>query len=167
MSIRPGLAGAFPLAVLLLPAFSWAGDDADEKLFRKVMARILSTDLARKEYPDKYVWPPKHFIKPDSVKELNAYATASEKLGAEFDSASGKIRPVVMITEGYLKNVVKGNENVLAAIMGHEFAHLTRDHVGGRKGETLLLLLAFSRDDEIEADLDGVRYAVAAGYPYK
>lgn len=155
------------LTVMFAPSTLSAGEAAHEKLFQNVMARLLATDLVRKEYPDKYVWPPKFFIKADSAKELNAYATAHEKLGAVYERDVGKIRPVVMITEGYLKQVVKGDENVLAAIMGHELAHLTKDHVGGRKGDTTLLLLAFSRDDEIEADLDGMRYAVAAGFPYK
>ncbi|MFO0968648.1 MAG: M48 family metalloprotease [Gemmataceae bacterium] len=141
-----------------------AGED-DEKLFNKVMARLLSADLVRKEYPDKYLWPPKYFVKPDSAKELNAYATAHVKLGAIIED--GKTRPVVMMTEGYLTKLVKGNENICAAVMGHELAHLTKDHVGGSRAETGLLFLAFSRDHEIEADLSGMRYALAAGYPCK
>lgn len=157
------------LAALLctvIPSLLQAQEDSDEKLFHRVMSRLLATDLVKAEYPSKYAFPPKYFVKP-GLKELNAYATAHEKLGAVIDPETRKIRPVVMITEGYLKQVVKGDENVLAAIMGHELAHLTKDHVGGRKGDTLLLLLAFSRDHEIEADLDGMRYAVAAGFPYK
>jgi tetratricopeptide (TPR) repeat protein len=73
-----------------------------------------------------------------------------------------------MITQGFMAKVIKGDENSLAVIMGHELAHLTKDHVtGDRKGETALVILAFGRDDEIDADLAGMRYAVAAGYPYK
>lgn len=162
---RPWLFGLLAAVVGLAPSLARAGDADDEGFFSKVMSRLLSTDLVKKEYQRKYHWPPKYFIKPSSAKELNAYATASEKLGAVVED--GKIRPVVMITEGYMKKVVKGDENVLAAIMGHELAHLTRDHVGDPKGDTLLLFLAYSRDHEIEADLDGMRYAVAAGFPYK
>jgi hypothetical protein len=52
--------------------------------------------------------------------------------------------------------------------MGHELAHLTKSHVvGERKGDTAVLLLSFGRDQEIEADVDGMRFAVAAGFPYK
>jgi Zn-dependent protease with chaperone function len=144
-----------------------AQETTDEQLFQKVMNRLMKTDLFVREYPSKFVYPPKTFIKPKSLKELNAYATASKAYGAIVDDKTGKIQPAVMITEGYLKVIVKGDENSLGVIMGHELAHLTKEHVVNRPGETGLLMLSFSRDHEIEADLDGVRYAVAAGYPYK
>lgn len=145
------------------------GDEADdEKLFQKVMNRMLKCDLFVNEYPDKFVYPPKAFIKPKSAKEINAYASAHKAHGAERDEKTGKIRPVVMVTKGLLDQVIRADENSLAVVMGHELAHLTRKHVDGdRKGETALVFLSFGRDQEIEADLDGMRYAVAAGYPYK
>ena len=77
-------------------------------------------------------------------------------------------RPVVMMTEGFLKEVVGGDENILAMVMGHELAHLTKEHVVGmRKGDTALLLLTFGRDQEIEADINGMRYAVSSGFSFK
>jgi tetratricopeptide (TPR) repeat protein len=83
------------------------------------------------------------------------------------DDKSNKMRPIVMATRGLFKEVVKGDENSLAVIMGHELAHLSKDHVGNIKEEASLVSLAFNRDQEIEADLSGLRYAVAAGYPYR
>jgi tetratricopeptide (TPR) repeat protein len=151
----------------LAPSVCRADDKDDEKLFQKVMQRLLSSDIVAEAYPRKYYWPPKYFIKPDSEKEINAYASASERSGAEVESRSGKVRPVVTVTQGMLRQLVKGDENSLAVIMGHELAHLSKDHVGGRKGETALLLLAFGREEEIEADLEGMRFAVASGYPYR
>jgi tetratricopeptide (TPR) repeat protein len=139
----------------------------DDKLFAKVMGRLLASDLAATEYPKKYVWPPHCKVMPESDAIVNAFATAAPELGATFDQSAGKIRPIVLVTKGMLKQIVKGDENSLAVIMGHELAHLSKDHVGNRKGETQLLALAFNRDQEIEADVNGLRYAVAAGYPYK
>jgi len=156
------------MAVFLLAASAQADEAEDAKLFKKVMNRLLKNDLFVKEYPDKFVYPPKAFIKPNSAKEMNAYASAAKVHGAEIDEKTDKNRPVVMITQGLMEKVIKGDENSLAVIMGHELAHLTKDHVAShRKGETTLVILAFGRDDEIEADLDGMRYAIAAGYPYK
>lgn len=165
-----GRRGKWEFSVLVaLLAFSPApaDDTADDKLLDKVMQRLLSTDILSDAYPAKYYWPPKHFVKPDSVKELNAYATASPRLGAVVNEKTGKVRPVVMITQGYMKKVVKGDENLLAVIMGHELAHVMKDHVGGRGKETALVDLAFNRDQEIEADLQGMKFLVAAGFPYR
>jgi predicted Zn-dependent protease len=131
------------------------------------MDRLLNTDLAVKEYPGKYLWPPKYMVMPQSAKIINAFATASESNGATFDKQAGKIRPVVMVSTGMLKEIVRGDENSLAVIMGHEMAHLVKDHVGNQKGDTPLLAMAFGREQEFEADLNGLRYAVAAGYPYR
>src|ERR1700730_12026278 len=134
------------LVLFLLPQVARAQKTADEKLFHNVMNRLLSSEVVKTNYPAKYIWPPIYFIKKNSEKELNAYATAAKVLGATIDEKSGKIRPVVMITQGYMKQVVKGDENILAVIMGHETAHIMKDHVGrGRKGNTSLLLLAFNR----------------------
>src|SRR5439155_4829708 len=98
---------------------------------------------------------------------VNAFAPASPVLGASLDESSGKVRPIVMVTEGMLREVIKGDENSLAIIMGHELAHLSKDHVGTQKGDIPLVALAFGREQEIEADLSGLRFALAAGYPYR
>jgi tetratricopeptide (TPR) repeat protein len=144
-----------------------ADEKDDEKLLAKVMNLLLATEQVGDDYPKKYFWPPKYYIKPDSTREMNAYATASKNFGATVEEKSGKVRPVVMITQGFMKNLIKGDENLLAVIMGHELAHVMKDHVGSRPGETELFLLAFNREQEIEADLQGMKYLVAAGFPYK
>jgi hypothetical protein len=160
-------AGLLLGSLLLLTASSAHAQKDDSRLFSTVMDRLLSSDRVVRGYPEKYAWPPKYFIKENSAKEVNAYASAHKSHGAKIDEKTGKLRPVVMVTEGMLKEIIQGDENSLAVIMGHELAHLNRDHVAGRKGETPLLMLAFNRDQEIEADLEGLRYAISAGYPYK
>jgi tetratricopeptide (TPR) repeat protein len=161
------LGTAATLVLLLVQASVRADRVADEKLFHSVMSRLLSSDLVAKNYPSKYAWPPECLIKSSSQRELNAYASASQKLGAKVDAATGKLRPVVLITEGYMARVVKGDENLLAVVMGHELAHVLKDHIGGGKSGTPLVDLAFDRDNELEADLEGMKCAVAAGFPYK
>ncbi|MBM3995767.1 MAG: hypothetical protein FJ303_16690 [Planctomycetes bacterium] len=106
--------------VLTHGSFIWADDVADKKLFDKVMDRLVKNELFVKEYPGKYVFPPRSFIKPNSAKEFNAYASAHKAHGAEHDEKAGKIRPVVLITQGFMEKVIAGDEQSLAVIMGHE-----------------------------------------------
>jgi tetratricopeptide (TPR) repeat protein len=155
------------LLALLAGQSAWADDASDKKMFERVMKRLLATDIAAREFPSKYQWPPRHMILPESDKIVNAFASASDPLGAQLDEKTKKVRPVVAVTEGMLREVIKGDENSLAVIMGHELAHVCKDHIAGRKGDTPLLFLAFGREQEIEADLNGLRYAIAAGYPYR
>ena len=94
----------------------------------------------------------------------------------------------VGVTRGMLRFVK--NDDELAVVLGHELAHITRNHLGERVGRGLgwalfgLLVSAavgadvtdltdlaaaiaeskFSRDQEREADVVGLRYAHAAGY---
>lgn len=157
------------IAALLVLAFltSVGRAQEDEQLFEKVMKRLLASDVVKESYPSKFSWPPKHFIKPSSEKEVNAYASSHKVAGATIDDATKKVRPVVMVTQGMLQRIIKGDENSLAVIMGHELAHLSKQHVDNAKADTDFLFLAFNRDQEIEADLEGVRFTLSAGYPYK
>ncbi len=139
---------------------------AEEKLFKEVVERLLATELVRKKYPTKFIFPPIYKVKL-GVKETNAYAAASPKMGAELDARTGKIRPIIMATEPYMTSIIEGNPDILAAAMGHELAHVTLDHVSFSNRLDELLPSAFNRDEEIQADLEGIKYAVAAGYAYK
>lgn len=143
-----------------LPPEETGGSDEDRKLYRDVMDRLLQTDLVRKQYPVNAVWPPRAYIQPRSAKSFNAFA------GPMGRDKSGRTLLRAFITEGYMQKVIQGDADVLAAVMGHELAHVTRGHLAG-KIEIDLAGFAFSREQEFEADLEGVKIAVAAGYPYK
>src|SRR5262249_42132457 len=104
------------VAFCALACVARADEASDQKLFQKVMNRLLNSDLLLKKYPEKFVFPPKAFIKPKSEKEVNAYASSHKVHGAEFDEKTGKIRPVVMVTQGLLNQVIKSDENSLAVI---------------------------------------------------
>ncbi len=122
----------------------------------------------RDKWPATYVWPPKFFIQARSDKVLNAFA------GPEFDPLTrklildekGKRYVQALITEGLMRKVVDGNADLLAFIMGHEISHLTLKHQDVMK-HIDLEGLSVTRKQELDADLEGVKIAVAAGYPYK
>ena len=137
---------------------AWGGAAAEQKLFRDVMERLLQTDLVRKNYPPEFAWPPKIYIEPSSRANYNAFAGPYGK-----DDGSGKYLVRAFITEGYMAKIVKGDGEKLAAIMGHELAHITKGHLFNRLVRDVPGL-AFSRQQEIEADLEGVRIAAAAGF---
>ena len=98
----------------------------------------------------------------------------------------------VFVTRGLLERV--SDEAHLAAVLGHEIGHVTARHVDERLSQATLAelglsyvgdagdsqlvvllvsmaaegtLLAFSREQELEADALGMRYMVAAGYDPK
>jgi predicted Ser/Thr protein kinase len=137
-------------------------DKKDKALFNKVLDRLIASELVRANYPSKYLWPPAHDVAPNSADEFNAYA---ERLGV--DAATNKIKVRAWMTQGYMRQIVQGDEEILAAIMGHELAHITKGHIDvPRAREAGVALAAYSRDQEIQADLEGVKIALSAGYSY-
>ena len=148
---------------------------------------IFKIDKIRKNISRVSGFHPKFLITSDS--NINAYATWYHG------------QPVIGITRGML-NKIKTDYDALAAVIGHEYAHLTLAHhqssqtssaivdilatialvaidvsYGGsnrntyrniyKKGLNTASNLAkskISRNDEIEADLKGLEYMVAAGY---
>jgi predicted Zn-dependent protease len=135
----------------------WGGTPEDKKLFQTVMDRLLQSDRVRNNYPSEFLWPPQVFIKPQTKDKFNAIATC-----CGYDVASGKRLVCLYITEGYLDKVVIDDEDILAAIMGHELAHITRGHLL-KQVVFDLPGLVLSRDQEFQADLEGVQIAMAAG----
>jgi tetratricopeptide (TPR) repeat protein len=145
---------------------AWGGAPDEQRLFQEVMDRLLATDRVRRNYPPSFVWPPRVYIQPNSRNLYNAFAGPHAR-----DPASGNLLVRAFITEGYLSKIVRDdhgdlNADILAAIMGHELAHITRGHLL-KKIVRDLPGLALSREQEIEADLEGVKIAVAAGFPYR
>jgi Zn-dependent protease with chaperone function len=137
------------------------GSAEDRRLFHNVMDRLLQTQQVRANYPAALKWPPKTNIVPNSAKVINAFAGTIGK-----DPKSDKILAQAVVTEGYMSKIVDGSDDVLAAVMGHELAHITKGHLASEiKAD--LLGLGLSREQEIDADLEGVKIAVAAGFPYR
>jgi len=163
--------------------------DSKTRLTYQTLSRdyIFKIDKIRKNISRVSGFHPKFLITSDS--NINAYATWYHG------------QPVIGITLGML-NRIKTDYDALAAVIGHEYAHLTLAHhqssqtssaivdilatialvaidvsYGGsnrntyrsiyKKGLNTASNLAktkISRNDEIEADLKGLEYMVAAGY---
>jgi len=141
-------------------------ESSARKLLDKVVGRLLAVERVRKGYPAKYAWPPLHTL-ADRDADVNAYATASTQLGAVKDAESGKMRPILIVTQGFMKKIVQEDEHVLAGVLGHEMAHLLLDHVSSVHRLDEAIPSSFNRDEETQADLEGVKVAVGAGYKYR
>jgi len=134
------------------------------------------TDAIVAQLPEPYVsqdWTVEVFDEPDTI---NAFAMAGARVG---------------IYSGLLK--VAQNQDQLAAVIGHEIAHVTEQHslqrvnremttqvgvmgvnaaLGGNRataqvlqmGAQVGLSLPFSRSNETEADVAGLRFMAAAGF---
>jgi predicted Zn-dependent protease len=134
------------------------------------------TDAIVAQLPEPYVsqdWTVEVFDEPDTI---NAFAMAGARVG---------------IYSGLLK--VAENQDQLAAVIGHEIAHVTEKHslerinremttqagvigvnaaLGGNRataqvlqmGAQVGLSLPFSRGNETEADVVGLQFMAAAGF---
>lgn len=148
------------------------GTAEDREIFHEVMDKLLQTARVRDKYPAGFFWPPKVSIIPNTSDpkvpaNFNAFAGPAFDLVAKkvlTDPGSGKIMVQARITEAYMKFVVKGDKEILAAIMGHELAHITLGHLSKPRFADLEGL-AVNRQQEMDADLEGVLIAVAAGFP--
>src|SRR5262249_38317517 len=128
-------------------------------------------DRVREKYPANFVWPPKAFIIPNTSDpknpaHVNAYAgpvvdPLTKKLVS--DPQTGKLQVQATITEVYMNKVIKGDKDILAAIMGHELAHITLGHLTKKKFLDLEGL-AVDRQAELDADFEGAQIAEAAGF---
>ena len=121
-------------------------------------------------------------VVPGEWRELNW-----EIIVFDSDSKNAMVTPEgkIAIFSGLLEEANTADR--LAAVLGHEVAHLTEDHVkervrrGGRTGlvgavggaitgidsqnvAQVVMQLPFQREQENEADLVGMRYAAMAGY---
>ncbi|MCA9257566.1 MAG: M48 family metallopeptidase, partial [Planctomycetales bacterium] len=129
---------------------------AQQELVDLVMGRLL----VRIDRPEKYAaWPPEWKIIDDD--DLNAFATI------DYEKSDQELIPLVRVHRGLLEVVAEMDPDRLAFILGHEIAHLTHGHVldSPRTGEAARLM--FDREEELEADLTGMEYALQAGFSYK
>ena len=134
-----------------------------QELIDQVKARLLDHVQPVKEFD---VWPPE--VGLDKSDDFNAYATAYRK--------NGKRIPVVRITPLMMKLVILRDGDPdpqhaadrLGFILGHELSHLTLGHITvPTLGDTALVKKAFSRQQETDADLAGMKLALEAGYSFR
>lgn len=124
---------------------------ADSVFVRTLFNRLIAvTPKPRVSYP----WPPHWFIE-GKPGEVNAYATPDGR---------------VVVTPDMLHNVINGNADLLAFVIGHELGHHIMGHVESvhaQRSSNTALLGSGKRHDETEADSVGAQLAIAAGYSWQ
>jgi tetratricopeptide (TPR) repeat protein len=128
-------------------------NEADRDLVKQVSERLVGVTAP---VPD-FVWPPRFEIVDD--RELQALAI--DRRGPKDD----KVRPVVEISSGLLTEVIQGDADRLALILGHELGHVVLRHISSPGiGRTPFVRQVIDRQMEIDADQKGMELALQAGY---
>lgn len=76
------------------------------------------------------------------------------------------IQPVLCFKQGYMDEIIRGQEGPLAGTFGHELCHLLLGHTFGGPRGTALVQFADSRQREGDADELGVILALRAKFDY-
>jgi tetratricopeptide (TPR) repeat protein len=126
--------------------------EADDLLARQVFKQLLTVVPPNQKLP----WPPDLIIV--DKEDINAYASIEKK--------DAQVRPVVVCYNGLLQKVVEGNADRIAYVLGHELAHHILGHTQTPKENTDFLRATFGRDQELEADREGMQLAAEAGYSF-
>ncbi len=128
---------------------------SDRDLVERVSHRLLAvTDPV----PD-YIWPPTFGVL-DEEKNINAHAFAADE--------DGKALPRVEVWTGLLHQVIQGDPDRLALILGHELGHVTLRHIVRKpRGQTPFVRTVFTREQEIAADCKGIELTLRAGYSHR
>lgn len=144
----------FGLSILLFAHANCGAEirPSDDALARQVFKQLLSVVPAQQRLP----WPPALIIVDKG--EINAYASIEKK--------DAQIQPVVVCYNGLLQEVVDGNADRLAYVLGHELGHHLLGHTQIPKENTDFLRATFGRAQELDADREGMELAVQAGYSF-
>jgi len=144
---------ALGVALLLACHARSAEPSAEDKaLLGKVAKKLLAVAEPLKGFE----WPPD--IQMTDHPSVNAYAT--------FEQRDGKNYPIVRVFSGMMSKVIKGDEDMLALVVGHEICHITLRHVifNDKRDKTEFLRVTYCRDEEIEADVAGAELMLKAGF---
>src|SRR5262245_16687989 len=107
-------------AVLLAAGAAQAAPRAED---RELLAKVSQRLLAAAEAPEGYAWPPRFtVVERAGPLELNAFASAAPA------RSGAKPEPYVEIDTAMMEQVVQGDPDRLAYIMGHELSHLLLGH---------------------------------------
>lgn len=124
----------------------------DTAYLQDVFDKLLSAPSAQ-THPDYLKsWPPTLLVQED--EDPNAFATTDG------------CKPYVVVTSGLASKILEGKPDRAAFVVGHELSHLLLGHVkcSAPEATTILQRLAFTRDQEYAADLNGMKLALEAGY---
>jgi hypothetical protein len=77
------------------------------------------------------------------------------------------LQPIIVLNQGLLDRVVKGSLDRLAAVLGHEMAHILLRHVDNVPPGAPMAASTITRQQESAADMLGMKLGLAAGFPYR
>jgi tetratricopeptide (TPR) repeat protein len=151
--------GRVVVAVLVASGFaiSVAPAGASEPTPRERVNKVGQRLLAVIEPPAGLQWPPTFEVVQAS--EVNAYASVHK--------AGTKLFPKVRVTSAFMEKVVEGDDDRLAFVVGHELGHIVLGHCTEQVEGTDFVKQVFSREHEIAADLNGMEFALKAGFSLK
>lgn len=131
--------------------------DADAELLHKVRDRLLAVA----EKPEKVPWPPVVKIQEtEDPGNINAGAAIIRPAGP-----TGPALSIIVVFRPMMRQVVQGDADRLAWVLGHEMSHLMLGHCSGDpKGQTEFVRRTFTRFDELAADRAGMKLALKAGF---
>jgi hypothetical protein len=150
------------LALLLLTAPLFAQQSDDDALVRSVFGRLLSAPTASRPEGKYASWPPEVAI----ITAERDGQRAAQQMALNAFAAAPDCHPVVRISQGLMNQIVQGDPDVLALILGHELGHVLLGHPVCTTGKdtTSVLDMAITRDQEYAADAKGYELALATGY---
>lgn len=128
---------------------------ADKELLEQVSKKLIAvTDPVA-----GFEWPPDFQVIDNP--EINAFATIQRR--------DEKTYPIIRVFSGMMSQVIKGDEDLLALILGHEIGHITKRPIlfNAKRDRTEFLRTSFCRDEEIEADIVGAELMLKAGFNLK
>jgi tetratricopeptide (TPR) repeat protein len=191
-----GLLGLCFLLIVASPASSKEPSDRDKELIAKVAVKFFEkvdpiegwawpplvavsdtdemnayADIMAVKPGEKPKSPGQRFIWidiPFPVRGTNPIdETRKTAETAPTEKGSLRKQPFIIINQGYLDKLILGRELILAQIFSHEFSHIMRRHVESlERSDSSIVSLAFSREQEYEADMFGLQLALKADYRY-
>ena len=149
-------------AILIFVPSPFAQGSADEALVNSVFQRLLSAPTVTQP-PNKYSsWPPD--VSVITAERDGVPVTQQNSMNAF--SAAPDCRPIVRISQDLLTQVVQGDPDRLAMILGHELGHVVLGHpvCTSAKDTTSVVALAATLDQEYAADAKRYEFVLAAGF---
>lgn len=139
-----------------------AQQSADAGLVESVFRQLLAAPMASRPQAKYASWPPEVAI----ISADRDGARAAEQMRLNAFAAAPDCHPVVRISQGLMTEVVQGDADLLALILGHELGHVLLGHpvCAPAKDTTSVLQMAITREQEYAADAKGYALALAAGY---
>ncbi len=155
---------------LTTPAKRFEVSPKSQTVFDQVKARllILAGRQARQQ-TNSYVWPPA--VELGGSSGFDAYASRfREQPDGTFEAPmqDQKFVPRILITQGAMSDLIEDDPDRLAFVMGHEIAHVMLGHVlptsSSERTTVKTLRMVFTAEQEHEADVLGMKLALAADY---